>query len=244
MAENLEAGSYQLLVNTIFGEVIDTVLHLSNPDSVAIGLLDLQPELCFGDSTGFLLVEGIGGTPGYFFEWSNGAAHSENGQLPAGTYVVTIMDSNGCQAEQTFQIPGPAEPLTLTTTSTPELAGQMNGTASATAAGGTSPYYYTWSTVPVQTGIQATGLSAGEYTVTVTDIKNCKSTQTIVVDILNGVGIATTELVFWAIPNPTQGPLQIGLEASTFMDRRFWYKTILGKCCTNSILRRFASAGS
>ncbi|MDV7396564.1 hypothetical protein RZS08_34530, partial [Arthrospira platensis SPKY1] len=46
LADSLEAGSYQLLVNTVVGVVIDTVLHLQEPDSLAIDLLDIQPVLC------------------------------------------------------------------------------------------------------------------------------------------------------------------------------------------------------
>ncbi len=64
-----------------------------------------------------------------------------------------------------------ATPLTATIASHKNIScnGQNNGTATATATGGTSPYTYVWSTNPTQLGVTATGLSAGTYTVVVAD---------------------------------------------------------------------------
>src|ERR1700728_4465809 len=64
-----------------------------------------------------------------------------------------------------------ATPLTATIASHKNIScnGQNNGTATATATGGTSPYTYVWSTNPTQLGVTATGLSAGTYTVGVAD---------------------------------------------------------------------------
>ncbi len=47
--------------------------------------------------------------------------------------------------------------------------GGSSGTATATATGGASPYTYVWSTNPTQSGVTATGLSVGTYTVGVAD---------------------------------------------------------------------------
>lgn len=64
-----------------------------------------------------------------------------------------------------------------------EMCGQSNGSAKAFPTGGTSPYTYLWSTSPAQTTQTATGLSAGSYTVTVTD--NAASTASASVNINN-----------------------------------------------------------
>lgn len=47
--------------------------------------------------------------------------------------------------------------------------GQSNGRATVQVVGGTPPYTYQWSGLPYQTGATAYGMSAGTYTVTVTD---------------------------------------------------------------------------
>ncbi|HXB11029.1 MAG TPA: T9SS type A sorting domain-containing protein, partial [Bacteroidia bacterium] len=51
--------------------------------------------------------------------------------------------------------------------------GQNNGNATVGVRGGVSPYAYSWTTSPVQTNVSATGLTAGTYTVTVTDNNSC-----------------------------------------------------------------------
>ncbi|MFV8389914.1 beta strand repeat-containing protein, partial [Flavobacterium sp. LB1P71] len=51
--------------------------------------------------------------------------------------------------------------------------GGNNGSATATSSGGTGPYTYSWNSTPVQTTAIATGLLAGAYTITVTDVKGC-----------------------------------------------------------------------
>ncbi len=59
--------------------------------------------------------------------------------------------------------------------------GGNNGTATAIPSGGTGPYTYSWNTVPVQTGITATGLIAGTYTITVTDANLCTASTPVTI---------------------------------------------------------------
>jgi YVTN family beta-propeller protein len=54
--------------------------------------------------------------------------------------------------------------------------GGSNGTATAYATGATTPYTYSWSTTPTQTGQMATGLAIGNYTVTVTGANGATKT--------------------------------------------------------------------
>ena len=56
-----------------------------------------------------------------------------------------------------------------------------NGSATATATGGTTPYTYSWNTLPVQTDSVATGLAAGTYTVTVTDSSSNTATDSVTI---------------------------------------------------------------
>ena len=57
--------------------------------------------------------------------------------------------------------------------------GGATGSATAHAVGGTKPYAYFWNTTPVQTGKTATGLSAGQYIVTVTDSLGVSASDTV-----------------------------------------------------------------
>lgn len=74
-----------------------------------------------------------------------------------------------------------ATPLSVKITSQTNVQGcngGSNGSATATATGGTSPYNYVWSTTPTQSGATVITLTAGTYTVTVTDaLSNTASTS-------------------------------------------------------------------
>ncbi|HRJ37736.1 MAG TPA: hypothetical protein PK798_03040, partial [Flavobacteriales bacterium] len=88
-------------------------------------------------------------------------------------------DNNGCTTASSVTI---TEPTVLTVT--PGVAtmincfGANNGSFDVTAAGGTIPYSYNWSPAPGagQGTASVTGLSAGAYTVTVTDNNGCTQT--------------------------------------------------------------------
>ena len=51
--------------------------------------------------------------------------------------------------------------------------GDANGEVTVSMNGGNPPFSYSWNTTPVQNTQTATGLSAGTYTVTVTDADQC-----------------------------------------------------------------------
>jgi len=57
--------------------------------------------------------------------------------------------------------------------------GGHNGTATATAAGGTAPYTYLWSNAEAMPAI--TGLTAGTYTITVTDSLGTTATASVII---------------------------------------------------------------
>ena len=98
--------------------------------------------------------------------------------LPAGSYIVQVVDSTGCSTQQAFSITSSAA-LTATISSTPATCfGGATGTATVVPSGGAPAYTYLWSPGG-GTNSTATGLIAGNYSVTVTDQNGCIATQTI-----------------------------------------------------------------
>jgi hypothetical protein len=72
--------------------------------------------------------------------------------------------------------------LSVSVSMTPvSCAGGSDGTATVLVSGGTGSYTYSWNTVPAQTNATATGLTAGTYTITVTDVNGCSATTSIIV---------------------------------------------------------------
>jgi gliding motility-associated-like protein len=74
-------------------------------------------------------------------------------------------------------------PLPTATTTHVDVAcfGGNTGTATVIPSGGTGVYNYSWNTLPVQTSITATSLSAGTYIVTVSDGNSCTATATAII---------------------------------------------------------------
>ncbi|MEO7978604.1 T9SS type A sorting domain-containing protein, partial [Flavobacterium sp.] len=97
--------------------------------------------------------------------------------LTAGSYTVTVTDANGCTATRNYTITQPTAINTATGSQTNvSCNGGSNGSASVTPSGGTPGYTYSWSPSG-GTAATATGLTAGSYTVTVTDANGCTATR-------------------------------------------------------------------
>ena len=143
----------------------------------------IQPVSCFGLSDGSINVSISGANAPYTFSWFNGSAASGVSGLAAGTYNLTVTDRYGCDSTFSFIVTEPPL-LTVSASVTSDYNGQniscngaSDGSAAALATGGTAPYAYTWSSGPAQAS--ATGLSAGTYTVQVTDANGCTATTTV-----------------------------------------------------------------
>ncbi|ABQ07059.1 PKD domain containing protein [Flavobacterium johnsoniae UW101] len=179
-ASGLAAGTYTVTVTDANNCQTTATVTITEPAVALSATAGLQNNiLCRGTATGSATVTAAGGTPGYTYSWSpsGGTAATATG-LTAGTYTVTVTDANACQTTQSFTITEPAASLTATPLAQTNIAcrGGATGSATVTAAGGTGGYTYSWAPSG-GTAATATGLSAGTYTVTVTDANNCQVTQ-------------------------------------------------------------------
>ena len=149
--------------------------------------------ICFGESNGSMLLEGIGGTAPYIIDYGTdpftGLPVNEN-QLSEGTYSTTITDANGCASYPSFfnvYIPEPAELIVNPITTQVLCHNSGNGSISLAVSGGTGQYYYNWTgslagfTTPI-----ISNLYANTYFVEVTDENGCSSDPTITTAIVGG----------------------------------------------------------
>ncbi|PIY03249.1 MAG: hypothetical protein COZ21_09945, partial [Bacteroidetes bacterium CG_4_10_14_3_um_filter_31_20] len=129
---------------------------------------------CNGGANGTATVAAGGGTSPYTYLWNDPAPAQTTvtaTSLTAGTWTVTVTDANLCTATATVTITQPLI-LTASTTGTPASCNAgSNGTATVNPSGGTSPYTYNWQNL--QTTQTISGLTAGTYSVTVTDVNGC-----------------------------------------------------------------------
>ncbi|MCD6013442.1 MAG: hypothetical protein K0Q79_3304 [Flavipsychrobacter sp.] len=127
---------------------------------------------CNGDSNGSINITVSGGTGPYVYSWSNGATVATQTGLPAGLYSVQVTDAGiNCTGNLNVAIVAPAV-MEVDGTATNDLCDKGIGTISISVTGGETPYSYLWSFNDVRKNV--TGLTAGTYTVTVTDKNQCK----------------------------------------------------------------------
>lgn len=132
---------------------------------------------CNGGSNGSIFLTPSGGVLPYTFEWNDGVKTKDRTGLTPGVYTVTIKDVNGCTGVTSVTITEPtALVATAGTITNVACNGSATGSATVNVTGGTGSYTYVWNTTPVQTGMTATGLAAGTYTVTVKDANSCSVT--------------------------------------------------------------------
>lgn len=169
----LAAATYSVNVTDASGCVASESVTVGEPAAIGISISSTD-ENC-GNSDGTATAQPSGGNTPYTYSWSNGQTTSTATGLSASTYQVVVTDASGCSSSGSITINSSTGP-TVTTSSTDASCGNTDGTATANVSGGTAPYTYAWS--DGQTGSTATGLSAGNYTVDVTDANGCIATQT------------------------------------------------------------------
>lgn len=86
-----------------------------------------------------------------------------------------------CTATTPFTITEPTAVTVSTTQTNVSCNSGNNGSATVTPNGGTPGYTYSWNTIPVQTTATAINLSAGSYTVTVSDLNLCTATISVTI---------------------------------------------------------------
>ena len=171
-ATDLPAGNYGLTVTDADGCSFRTNVDISEP-------APLWPNLTTTDATapgandGAIASAVSGGTPPYFYQWNDGRVTETIDLLTeGGIYTVTVLDANGCTAEQTTTINAAGCAISASIEATdPACGGEATGAARLTSAGTTDPVEITWSNGA--TGAVADGLAAGNYTATITDAAGC-----------------------------------------------------------------------
>jgi gliding motility-associated-like protein len=176
--DSLVAGTYTLTVTDALGcteTASETIVEPAAPVALSSAVQDV---LCHGGNDGSIDLTVSGGTNPYSYEWSNGSAfiYSDTTQdlsnLVADQYLVTVTDANGCTDTLTSVIDEPSAPLSLVYTPTSvDCFGAATGAIDITVSGGTAGYNYSWSNGDITEDL--TGITAGDYTITVTDQNGC-----------------------------------------------------------------------
>jgi gliding motility-associated-like protein len=109
--------------------------------------------------------------------------------LKAETYSVTITDANGCSTISTSTVEAISVPITVTPSVTNTTCTSAIGAISLIVNGGTAPYTYLWNNGATTPNIS--GLAAGTYSLTITDVNGCTTNMPFTVG-ANIIPVTTT----------------------------------------------------
>jgi len=173
------AGSYCATVTDINGCNSTACVALAQ-DPLLTAVIPTPPTICNG-ANATVTVSAGGGQPPYSYFWNTGQTTASITQ-PAGTYSVTVTDANANSCSATASVTIGQEPLLGVVTSGNNVScnGGNDGSATATVTGGINPIYYLWAPGG-QTTATAIALTAGNYSVTVTDNIGCTATSTVII---------------------------------------------------------------
>lgn len=184
------AGLYSVTVTDGNNCTAIADFEVTEPEQLNLLVVDIQDVICFDDMDGSITIDIQGGTPPYDTIWSDGGNGSN---LSAGTYDVTVTDANDCTATGSYEVMSQHGQITVAITTMVESGpGTMDGSANAIVVGGVPDYTYLWSTG--DTTSQISSLSAGVYTLTLTDAVGCQIIQSVTVGAGDCLLGATTDI--------------------------------------------------
>jgi len=181
---NLSDGNYAFNVKDAQGNILgdyqdnsliaekDEIFYLHEPPILKLSLQSTDVN-CYPGNNGTIKALPSGGIAPYSYQWSNGETTQQIDSLIAGTYKVVITDARGCRVEGNIVLNQPASLRLIANAVNPTCYGGMDGLVTTTISGGVAPYKYQWSNG--QTTPNISGLSKGEYTLTVTDTNSCSA---------------------------------------------------------------------
>ncbi|MDQ3193328.1 MAG: hypothetical protein M3Q58_17225, partial [Bacteroidota bacterium] len=175
---NLCAGNYTVtLCDSLSpGCCITLNVNITEPDSLIVNATGTNLT-CNNVCSGTLDASTSGGTGPFTYLWTpSGLSGSAQSGICAGNHTVTVTDANGCSATSSVVITEPAAIVLNPFSNDASCFSACDGAAGVNPAGGSGSFTYSW-TPGGQSSSSLTGLCAGTYSVSVTDLNGCLATQ-------------------------------------------------------------------
>jgi len=190
---NLCAGTYIVTVTGNDACIATASVTITQPTALVASILPNQTSqiTCFGLCDGSATVVASGGTPQYSYTWAGGGASATKSTLCSGIHTITVSDANQCTATTTVSITEPpALNISISDVQQVSCFNGSDGSSKVEANGGTEPYNYHWSNgITTNT---ANNLSAGNTSITVSDLNNCLAFASITITQPNVITLITS----------------------------------------------------
>lgn len=173
---DLGEGTYTIQVEDSEGNSLSAEVYIAQPGLLFATVLLSDSILNCEITELTATIEPVGGTEPFTYEWSFPQGVTETGQtvniFQPANYSYTVTDSRGCTFSSDTSVGSENIPvITLALIDTVSCNGLSDGSASSFVTGGVEPYFYQWSNGSSNDSLL--NVSAGSYSLTVTDAAGC-----------------------------------------------------------------------
>ncbi|MEO0877085.1 MAG: gliding motility-associated C-terminal domain-containing protein, partial [Bacteroidota bacterium] len=177
VADNLLAGTYEVIVQNGDGCLDTTTVNITEPNEpLGVSIAELTPISCFGAADGVLAAAPTGPFASLSYDWSTGGTQNTVNSLDVGTYTLLITNEKGCEATANYTLDQPSTIMAETFAVDINCVDGPNAGAITVenVDGGTPGYTYglqdqNFGQVPL-----FEGLTAGSYSVVIRDAAGCE----------------------------------------------------------------------
>ncbi|MDP1746417.1 MAG: right-handed parallel beta-helix repeat-containing protein [Bacteroidota bacterium] len=180
-ASVLKAATYTVTVTeTSFACSITKTITINEP--AALSLISSTTNSICTNNNGSAAITVNGGTAPYTYLWStnNNSITDTISSLLAGTYSVTVTDTNGCSILDSVTLVTQFPSLSVVSSFANASCYNNDGSANVIPNGGAEPYSYLWSNNSISQNLSNIG--SGTYSVIATDTNGCVVSETLIIN--------------------------------------------------------------
>ena len=153
-------------------------IEIDNPTALTGNVVLITGISCKGRIDGSAEIVGVGGSPGYSYQW-DASANNQVGAIASnlgkGRFKAEITDINGCTSTIEVDIDEPDAISLSFVEDNVNCSGEATGAINSHVTGGEQPYSYLWTSGHTTANIK--NITAGTYELTITDNRGCTEVQ-------------------------------------------------------------------
>ena len=175
----LKSGVYVVTVQDANRCSQRAVVNISDNDGPVIAIGQVVNNGCYGESKGSITTSASGDNGVLNYVWNNGLTSASISGLSAGRYDLRVTDEKNCKAVASVQITQASEIVPLSDIVAPQCD-STNGQIIVEASGGAKPFNFSWLN-GVSGNDTLKSISAGFYSLVISDSRGCTDTSTYIV---------------------------------------------------------------